>query len=67
MDSVLSFRKKLKSDGIDVSINDIIIKSVGIALSLCPDVNVVWKGDKVRKNSSSSSSDDDFLFKISSL
>nr|CAG4634897.1 EOG090X08YX [Alona affinis] len=47
MDSVLKLRKKMKIEGIDFSINDVIIKAVATALSLCPEVNVVWKGDEL--------------------
>ncbi len=47
MNSVISFRNQLKSEGIEFSINDVIVKAVGSALSLCPNVNVIWKGDQV--------------------
>jgi pyruvate/2-oxoglutarate dehydrogenase complex dihydrolipoamide acyltransferase (E2) component len=47
VDSVMNLRQKFKNEGIKFSINDIIIKAVATALDLCPDVNVIWKGDQV--------------------
>ncbi len=49
MDSLLALRKQFKVDGIKLSINDVIVKAVGTALQLCPEVNVVWKGDEVAR------------------
>jgi pyruvate/2-oxoglutarate dehydrogenase complex dihydrolipoamide acyltransferase (E2) component len=43
----MNLRQKFKNEGIKFSINDIIIKAVATALDLCPDVNVIWKGDQV--------------------
>ena len=31
-----------------MSINDILIKAVAVALTLCPEMNCVWQGDQVR-------------------
>lgn len=47
MDSVVKLRKMLKSEGIEVSMNDFIIKAVATALAACPEANVIWKGDQV--------------------
>jgi len=47
VDGLLALRKKFKADGVNLSVNDILIKAVGMALQLCPEVNVVWKGDEV--------------------
>lgn len=52
MDSLLALRKQFKVDGIKLSINDVIVKAVGTALQLCPEVNVVWKGDELVQPSS---------------
>lgn len=47
MDSVVNLRKNFKNEGINFSINDIIVKAVATALNMCPDVHVIWKGDQV--------------------
>jgi 2-oxoacid dehydrogenases acyltransferase (catalytic domain) len=44
VDCLLALRKKFKADGL--SVNDFLIKAVGVALRFCPEVNVVWKGDE---------------------
>ncbi|EFX90186.1 hypothetical protein DAPPUDRAFT_299977 [Daphnia pulex] len=49
VDSVINLRQKFKNEGIKFSINDIVIKAVATALDLCPDVNVIWKGDQLIK------------------
>lgn len=41
IDKILSLRKSLKHDGISVSVNDFIIKSVASALCRVPKINVV--------------------------
>jgi len=47
IDSLLGFRKQLKSAGINVSVNDFIIKAVAIALKKCPLVNCHYVKDQV--------------------
>lgn len=49
MDSLLELRKQFKEEGINVSVNDLIIKAVAVALSRCPEMNCVWQGDQVRQ------------------
>lgn len=44
-DNVNALRKKLKKDGISVSINDFIIKACACALRAVPEVNVKWVKD----------------------
>lgn len=45
--SLMEFRKKLASIGAKVSVNDLIIKSVGNALVRVPVVNSIWEGSQV--------------------
>lgn len=45
LDKVFIMRKKLKEDGIVVSVNDFIIKAAGIALIRVPEVNSYWSED----------------------
>lgn len=47
IDSLLGLRKQLKSAGINVSVNDFIIKAVAIALKQCPLVNCHFIKDQV--------------------
>ncbi|XP_026812893.1 dihydrolipoyllysine-residue acetyltransferase component 1 of pyruvate dehydrogenase complex, mitochondrial-like isoform X2 [Rhopalosiphum maidis] len=47
IDSLLGLRKQLKLAGINVSVNDFIIKAVAIALKQCPLVNCHYVKDKV--------------------
>uniref|UniRef100_A0A2H8TUF6 Dihydrolipoamide acetyltransferase component of pyruvate dehydrogenase complex n=1 Tax=Melanaphis sacchari TaxID=742174 RepID=A0A2H8TUF6_9HEMI len=47
IDSLLGLRKQLKLSGINVSVNDFIIKAVAIALKQCPLVNCHFVNDKV--------------------
>jgi pyruvate dehydrogenase E2 component (dihydrolipoamide acetyltransferase) len=47
IDSLLGLRKQLKLSGINVSVNDFIIKAVAIALKQCPLVNCHYVKDKV--------------------
>lgn len=47
MDSLLELRKQYKADGVNVSVNDLIIKAVAVALTRCPEMNCVWQGDQV--------------------
>lgn len=47
IDSLLGLRKQLKLAGINVSVNDFIIKAVAIALKQCPLVNCHFTKDQV--------------------
>jgi len=47
IDSLLGLRKQLKSAGINVSVNDFIIKAVAVALKQCPLVNCHFVKDQV--------------------
>ncbi|KAL4098373.1 hypothetical protein QTP88_022998 [Uroleucon formosanum] len=47
IDSLLGLRKQLKSAGINVSVNDFIIKAVAVALKHCPLVNCHFVKDQV--------------------
>ncbi|VVC38251.1 E3-binding domain,Biotin/lipoyl attachment,Single hybrid motif,2-oxo acid dehydrogenase [Cinara cedri] len=47
IDSLLGLRKQLKLGGINVSVNDFIIKAVAIALKKCPLVNCLYIKDQV--------------------
>ncbi|XP_068218807.1 pyruvate dehydrogenase protein X component-like isoform X2 [Palaemon carinicauda] len=46
-DELIALRKQYKLEGINVSINDIIIKAVAVALTSCPEMNCVWQGDQL--------------------
>uniref|UniRef100_A0A0P4WD29 Dihydrolipoamide acetyltransferase component of pyruvate dehydrogenase complex n=1 Tax=Scylla olivacea TaxID=85551 RepID=A0A0P4WD29_SCYOL len=48
MDSLLELRKQYKADGVNVSVNDLIIKAVAVALTRCPEMNCVWQGDQLK-------------------
>lgn len=43
VDRLLDVRKRLKEDGVAVSINDFVIRAAAIALSRVPDANATWK------------------------
>lgn len=47
IDLLLGLRKQLKSAGINVSVNDFIIKAVAIALKKCPLVNCHYVKNEV--------------------
>lgn len=47
IDSLLGLRKQLKLAGINVSVNDFIIKAVAVALKKCPLVNCHFVKDQV--------------------
>ena len=53
MDAIMALRtelnKKEKENGVKISINDIIIKAMALALRDYPNVNVQWHGTSVRK------------------
>lgn len=51
MDKSVAARKSINEiSPVKVSFNDMIIKAVAAALRQHPDVNVSWRGDKIRKN-----------------
>lgn len=43
VDRLLDVRKRLKEDGVAVSINDFVVRAAAIALSRVPDANASWK------------------------
>lgn len=47
IDLLLGLRKQLKSAGINVSVNDFIIKAVAVALKKCPLVNCHYVKNEV--------------------
>jgi pyruvate dehydrogenase E2 component (dihydrolipoamide acetyltransferase) len=51
MDNAIAARKSLNSmEGVKVSFNDMVIKSVSVALKQNPNVNSAWMGDFIRRN-----------------
>ncbi|XP_057979505.1 dihydrolipoyllysine-residue acetyltransferase component 1 of pyruvate dehydrogenase complex, mitochondrial [Malania oleifera] len=47
LDALLSFRKELKEQhGVKVSVNDIVIKAVAVALRNVPEANAYWNDEK---------------------
>lgn len=51
MDAAIEARKNLNAmDGVKISFNDLVIKSVAAALRLNPAVNSSWLGDRIRYN-----------------
>ncbi len=53
MDAISSLRKELNKDekdhGVKISVNDIILKAMALALRDYPDVNVQWHGNSIRR------------------
>ena len=53
MDAVLALRADInsneKENGVKITVNDIIVKAVALALRDYPDVNVQWQGSFIRK------------------
>lgn len=47
VDKLVALRKQYKAEGINVSVNDLVIKAVAVALTRCPEMNCVWKGDQL--------------------
>jgi pyruvate dehydrogenase E2 component (dihydrolipoamide acetyltransferase) len=43
VDRLLDVRRRLKDDGVSVSINDFVVRAAAIALSRVPDANAMWK------------------------
>lgn len=51
MDNVIAARKQMNEvSDVKISVNDIIIKAVALALRKNPNVNASWLGDKIRYN-----------------
>ena len=51
MDNAIAARKSLNAmEGVKVSFNDMVIKSVAVALKHHPNVNSAWMGDFIRRN-----------------
>lgn len=51
MDNAIAARKSLNSmEGVKVSFNDMVIKSVAVALKQHPNANSAWMGDFIRRN-----------------
>jgi pyruvate dehydrogenase E2 component (dihydrolipoamide acetyltransferase) len=51
MDNAISTRASLNAiDGVKVSFNDMVVKSVACALKKHPNVNSAWMGDFIRRN-----------------
>lgn len=50
MDEMMKLRKRIiELSGAKISINDMFIKACAMAIKACPDVNVQWNKDFVRK------------------
>ncbi len=53
MDKVNAFRNELnaneKENGVKISVNDIIVKAMGLALRDYPNVNTQWHGNVIKK------------------
>jgi len=47
IDKLVELRGKLKTEDINVSINDFVIKAVAHALVECSDINTLYKNDQV--------------------
>ena len=53
LDAMLAFRSKLKADlGVNVSVNDLVIKAAALALRDVPEANAQWAGDKIKTSTS---------------
>lgn len=47
IDKLIELRKKLKTEDVNVSINDFITKAVAHALVECPDINTLYQNGQV--------------------
>lgn len=47
INKLIELRGKLKTEDINVSINDFVTKAVAHALLECPDINTLYKNDQV--------------------
>lgn len=47
IDKLVELRGKLKTEDINVSVNDFVTKAVAHALVECPDINTLYKNDQV--------------------
>lgn len=47
IDKLIELRKKLKTEDVNVSINDFVTKAVAHALVECPDINTLYQNGQV--------------------
>jgi len=47
LDEVMKLRKLFAKDAVKISVNDLVIRSAGLALRDCPQVNSKWNGKEV--------------------
>lgn len=47
IDKLIELRRKLKTEDINVSINDFVTKAVAHALVECPDINTLYQNGQV--------------------
>ncbi len=53
LDAMLAFRSKLKAElGVNVSVNDLVIKAAALALRDVPEANAQWSGESIRPSTS---------------
>ncbi|XP_042219267.1 pyruvate dehydrogenase protein X component, mitochondrial-like [Homarus americanus] len=45
--NLLGLRKQFKKEGMNISVNDFIIKAVAVALTRCPEMNCTWQGNQL--------------------
>jgi pyruvate dehydrogenase E2 component (dihydrolipoamide acetyltransferase) len=57
IDALLKFRSVLKKNGINVSVNDLVIKAAALALRDVPEANAKWSAKANARDTSSSSVD----------
>ena len=50
IDNMLSFRKVLKTSGVQVSVNDLVIVAAALALRDVPEANSFWTGTHIEQN-----------------
>lgn len=43
--NLIKLRKKLKAAGHNISVNDVVLKAVGVALGKVPDMNVYFNSE----------------------
>lgn len=51
MDAAMEVRRELKADGTSISVNDMVIKAVALALSRFPGMNATFAGDRIARHS----------------
>ena len=47
--NAVDLRKQLKTQGTNISMNDLVLKATAVALQKVPQLNAVWKGDGMSK------------------